>query len=250
MNPAPLLRPKVVLGEGALSNSRGASMRANLGSFFAITAITVAFLGCGHTRIASPAGRNSYGDFESESHGLGTNPGEQWRQFAEGARDIEMARADRAYIESLNATAQWYAQQGEAEVAATRAPEQTAMELLAALPRSPLRLASLTTPRCALMAALCTDAQTRIETVFLRERRAIILKREYLDAALRQQSFQISESFDDATSVVLGRFVGATHLLVVDLFPSLREVGYVLETRVIDVTTGAAIAASQQAFKP
>ncbi|MDO8463572.1 MAG: hypothetical protein Q7S96_04905 [bacterium] len=58
---------------------------------------------CGTTRIVSPQAANGYAEFHSDSGYFPSteNPGAQWKLLAAGIRDIEWARADAAYVQSL-----------------------------------------------------------------------------------------------------------------------------------------------------
>lgn len=90
--------------------------------------------GCARTIINSPKETNGYADFESRSTlGSTEGPGEQWVLLAEGAQNMEMARADRAYMATLYASgAQLSAQASALTIAgalaalAARTPESGA----------------------------------------------------------------------------------------------------------------------------
>ena len=160
---------------------------------------------CGHTRIASPVERNAHGDFESESNGIGTDQGDQWKKYAEGIEIIDRASADAAYVASLQATALWYVQAENQQNDLAQAPELVGEDLVAKLGANPTRVG--------IQGSTCTKPMTQEVCASITERIAtalsvrVPLTLAYLDAPALLTVKVIPSGNTDAPFTVTGKIV-------------------------------------------
>lgn len=208
--------------------------------------LTLGVLACGHTKISSAAAQNTAGDFESESYGIGTDAGDEFKKFAEGVGAVTVTKADDAYTRQQEAHAQEIAHQADFRVHASHAPEELADALRGQIPQKATWRMAMIDKSCA-TANACATAHVRIAATLVGDRRITLLDRSRTDALLREQRFQLSDAFDRTTTVELGALLGATHLLIIDVLPK-DTTSYTLAVSIVDAQTGATVASDARSF--
>lgn len=225
--------------------------------FATLTTLTIALGACSHTSIASHP-NDECGEFESSDTGLGivVPPGDQYQKYSGACatrRTVEVIAAQREAV----VRAAWGAAAATQQQNALRAnaPEAIANDIAKAVDTPPgsrrLRIA-VYMPSCNAPAADCLMVRSRIESALVRIGNATIIEHARTGDIARERMRQQSDIVDDASAVRLGRELGASHVLLVEVaaVPSRTARILNLSARCIAVETGEITAATSAEFTP
>ncbi|MBI4142914.1 hypothetical protein HY480_03510 [Candidatus Uhrbacteria bacterium] len=179
-----------------------------------IFAAALVCAGCVSARYSTtPSSRltDDCGEFVAESGTSGVAVSEAVQNFGNACRDIQMAGADAAYIQSLEATARWYAEQDMHVEDFASAPELVGEDLATTL--GPQH------PRVGIQSTTCIKPATR--------------------AQCRVVTQRLIATFRKVVPVTVAH-LDATHVLVITVGPSGHtSTPYAITGAVIDTRDGS-----------
>jgi|GEM_PF-4790890 len=164
------------------------------------------------------------------------------------ARAVEEARTTRiaAVKEATGIAAQ------ERRAALAENPKRLGEELQRVLDRAPAanRRIAVLRARGTLPQATCDAVSAKIEEVLIRSDRTKLLDRAHIDAVAEELRFSYSGNVDEKTAARLGRFLGATHVLVIAIGPTVNTGIVDITARIIDVERTTIVAVASRPFAP
>ncbi|MBI2483123.1 hypothetical protein HYV74_03010 [Candidatus Uhrbacteria bacterium] len=134
------------------------------------------------------------------------------------------------------------------------APEYVATTLLQSLAqrdllRASTRLAVLP-PDCRVADAYCVAVQARMEQQIVAANQCTVIERVRLLEILHELHYQQNPAgFDEESAVEVGRFVGATHVLLLTVTAPPEQRALDLSARVVDVEHAIIVASAHETFR-
>lgn len=116
-----------------------------------------------------------------------------------------------------------------------------------ALNRTPsTRRIAAPSPRCEASPSTCDAMSAHVEAVLIRSGHTTILDRAHTDAVMAELRFSLSNKVNEETAARLGRFLGATHVLVLVIGRTDTADVFLVTARVIDVERTTTIAVASE----
>ena len=205
-------------------------------------------VGCAQTRIASRPD-DACGEFSSTS-------ADQYAMYrgacAQGETVRALAEMRRASVE---AATQAVATIRQREVERWGAPEtiaETIVQFIDAHGGTKRPRIAVFSPTCGATPGECATVRSRIESALVRSANVTVLEHTRAEDITHELVLQQSDRYDDASIARLGRTLGATHVVLIEVtaLPHRVERLRHINARCITAETGRIIAATDAEFTP